>query len=55
MPGSQIYREYLQQGRILKRTLNMMKARPSPGMLMASFFTQFGIKKSYTQLYSSKP
>ena len=98
MPGSQIYREYLEQGRILtdeswdhygggfvvfkhptmsaedmfnmngkvmlegyslgrilKRTLNTMKTRPSPGMLMASFFTQLGVKKSYTQLYSGKP
>jgi radical SAM superfamily enzyme YgiQ (UPF0313 family) len=97
MPGSQIYREYLEQGRILteepwdrygggavvfkhptmsaqemfemngrvmlegyrmgrilKRTLHLMKHHPSPDMLMASFFTQLGIKKAYAQLYSNK-
>ena len=97
MPGSQIYREYLEQGRILtdepwdhygggfvvfkhptmsaeemfnmngkvmlegysmgrilKRTLSMIKTQPSPGMIMASFFTQLGMKKAYTQLYSRK-
>jgi radical SAM superfamily enzyme YgiQ (UPF0313 family) len=95
MPGSQIYREYLEQGRILtdqpwdhygggyvvfkhptmsaeemnkmnakvmlegysrgrilKRSLNQMRHRFSPAMLMANFFTQLGVKKSYAQLYS---
>jgi len=98
MPGSQIYREYLEQGRILtdepwdhygggfvvfkhptmsaeemfnmngkvmlegygmgrilKRTLKTIKIQPSPSMLMASFFTQLGMKKAYTALYSRKP
>jgi radical SAM superfamily enzyme YgiQ (UPF0313 family) len=97
MPGSQIYREYLEQGRmltdqpwdhygggfvifrhptmsseemfemnkkvmlegygtgkILKRTLRTIKNQPSPKMLMASFFTQLGIKKAYKELYSNK-
>ncbi len=98
MPGSQIYREYLEQGRILtdqpwdhygggyvvfkhptmsatemfemngkvmlegysrgrilKRILNQMKHRFSPDMLMASFFTQMGVKRTYSMLYSRKP
>jgi radical SAM superfamily enzyme YgiQ (UPF0313 family) len=97
MPGSQIYREYLEQGRILtgepwdrygggavvfkhptmsaeemfemngrvmlegyrmsrilKRTFHLMKHRPSPDMLMASFFTQLGIKKAYARLYANR-
>jgi radical SAM superfamily enzyme YgiQ (UPF0313 family) len=97
MPGSQIYREYLEQGRILtdqpwdhygggyvvfkhptmsaddmfkmngkvmaegysigrilKRTFNQMKHRSSPDMLMASFFSQLGVKKAYAQIYSRK-
>ncbi len=97
MPGSQIYREYLELGRILpdqpwdhygggyvvfkhptmsikdmfqmngkvmlegysvgrilKRTLHLMKHQHSPGMLMACFFSQLGIKKAYAQLYSKE-
>ncbi len=97
MPGSQIYREYLEQGRILtdkpwdhygggsvvfkhpkmsaaemfemngrvmlegygmgrilKRTFSLMKRPCSPAMLMASFFSQLGVKKAYAQLYSHR-
>jgi radical SAM superfamily enzyme YgiQ (UPF0313 family) len=97
MPGSQIYREYLEQGRILadqpwdhygggyvvfkhpimsaeemfemngkvmlegyrmgrilKRIINQMKHRLSPEMLAASLFTQLGVKKTYSILYSKK-
>jgi radical SAM superfamily enzyme YgiQ (UPF0313 family) len=42
-------------GRILKRTLHSAKKRPSMNMLMASFFTQIGMKKAYKQLYSKNP
>jgi radical SAM superfamily enzyme YgiQ (UPF0313 family) len=94
MPGSQLYREYLDQGRIytdrpwddygtgkivyrhptmsdqemfarnaevmtkgysagriLKRTLQAVRRRPSFGTAMESFFTQVGIRKAYRQLY----
>jgi len=41
-------------GKILKRTFNLMRHRPSPDMLMASFFTQLGVKKAYAKLYSTR-
>jgi radical SAM superfamily enzyme YgiQ (UPF0313 family) len=98
MPGSQIYREYLQEGRIitdcpwdqygggyvvykhpimsanemfdlnaevmrqgysirriLGRTLQAVRYRPSFDVATSSFFTQFGLRKAYRQLYEQTP
>jgi len=95
MPGSQIYLEYLDQGRIfsdrtwdqygtgrivyrhptmsaqemfdrnaevmtdgysmsriLKRTIQAFRYRPSLGVVKDSFFTQLGVRKAYRQLYA---
>ena len=40
--------------KILKRTLNLMKHRLSPAMIMASFFSQLGVKKTYEELCSRR-
>ncbi len=98
MPGSQIYREYLEQGRILpdrswddygtarivfrhpimseeemfnanaevmrkgysmgrilKRTIQTFRYRPSLDVAKVSFFTQLGLRKGYRQLYQQTP
>jgi radical SAM superfamily enzyme YgiQ (UPF0313 family) len=98
MPGSQIYREYLEQGRIfsdqawdhygtghivyrhpvmseremfdlnaevmskgysmsriVKRTIQAFRYRPSFDVAKDSFFTQLGVKKAYRQLYEQIP
>lgn len=98
MPGSQIYREYLGEGRIysdrawdhygtgrivyrhpamseqemfernaevmtegystrriLKRTIQAIRNRPSLDAAKDSFFTQLGVRKAYRQLYAQVP
>jgi radical SAM superfamily enzyme YgiQ (UPF0313 family) len=98
MPGSQIYREYLHQGRIfsdrpwdqygtgqiiyrhptmsveqmfnlsaevmkrgyrmgriLKRTIQAVRNRPSLDVATESFFTQWGVRRAYRQLYEQTP
>lgn len=98
MPGSQIYREYLEQGRvfpdqpwdhygtghivyrhpvmsagdmfdrnaevmkegysmgrILKRTIETFRHRPSLSIARESFFTQMGLRRAYRQLYEQIP
>jgi hypothetical protein len=53
--NGKVMTEGYSMGRILKRTLKSIRTQPSPGMLMASFFTQLGMKKTYAQIYSRKP
>jgi len=98
MPGSQIYREYLGEGRIysdrawdnygtgrivyrhpamseqemfernaevmtegysttriVKRTIQAIRNRPSLDAAKDSFFTQLGVRKAYRQLYAQVP
>ena len=45
----QVLQEGFSMGRILSRTLNTFKHRPSLGVALNSFFTQLGIGKAFRQ------
>ncbi|MGD8521791.1 MAG: radical SAM protein [Desulfobacterales bacterium] len=47
--NSQVLREGFSLGRILRRTFNAFRHRPSPGVALNSFFTQLGMGKAFRQ------
>lgn len=47
--NTQVLREGFSMGRILSRTFNTFKHRPSLGVALNSFFTQLGIGKAFRQ------
>jgi radical SAM superfamily enzyme YgiQ (UPF0313 family) len=50
--NAEVMTEGYSMPRILKRTVQAVRRRPSLGIAMDSFFTQLGVRKAYRQLYA---
>ncbi len=53
--NAEVMQEGYSMGRILKRTMQTFRHRPSLGIARDSFFTQIGVRKAYRQLYEQIP
>ena len=52
---AEVMREGYSIGRILKRAFQAFRYRPSLDVMRVSFFTQWGVRKAYRQLYEQIP
>jgi radical SAM superfamily enzyme YgiQ (UPF0313 family) len=53
--SAEVMRKGYSMGRILKRTIQAVRNRPSLDVAKDSFFTQLGVRKAYHQLYEQTP